>query len=374
MNIARTDRSSIGRWWWTVDHWTLFALISLAIIGAVMTLAASPPVAARIGADHFHFVKRQLILLPPALMVMFCVSLLSPQNVRRLAVFGYIGSIVFLVFVLLAGSEIKGARRWINLAGFSLQPSEFVKPCFAVVAAWMFSESKKASGVPGRSIAIVLYVVVIGLLLAQPDLGQAVVVSAIWFTQFFLAGLPLVLIALLGLLGIVSLVGAYFTFSHVQSRINRFLDPQSGDSYQIERSLDAFQAGGVFGRGPGEGTVKFSIPDAHADFIFSVTGEEFGLIVCLFIVSLFTFIVIRGFLRLLNESSLFILLAGAGLLVQFGLQAVINMASSLHLMPTKGMTLPFVSYGGSSLLALGLGMGMLLALTRRRFGQSGDGQ
>jgi cell division protein FtsW len=368
LTFARTDTSVVGRWWWTVDRWTLTALACIIGIGAVLILAASPAVATRIHLDTYHFVKRQLIMLPPAFAIMFGVSLLSPIAIRRIATIGMLVGLALLAMTLVVGAEIKGARRWIAFAGLSLQPSEFIKPCFGVFTAWMFSEQRKALGFPGNLIAIGLYGLVLVLLLAQPDLGMAVVVSAMWFTQFFLAGLPMFLVVAFALLGGFGLVGAYFTFPHVASRIDRFLDPASGDSFQIERSMEAFMNGGLWGRGPGEGTIKAVIPDAHADFIFAVAGEEFGLFTCLIIVSLFAFVVLRGFGRLLHETNLFVLLAGTGLLVQFGLQAIINMASALHLMPTKGMTLPFISYGGSSLLALGLGMGMILALTRRRFG------
>ncbi len=366
--FARTDTSVIGRWWWTVDRWTLATLACIIGIGAVLILAASPAVATRIHLDNYHFVKRQIAMLPPAFAIMFGMSLMSPVAIRRFATIGMIAGLAMLALTLVAGSEIKGARRWISLGGFSLQPSEFVKPCFAVFVAWMFAEQRKGLGFPGNLVAIGLYAIVVGLLLAQPDLGMAVVLSAMWFTQFFLAGLPMFLVVAFGLFGAFGLVGAYFTFPHVASRIDRFLDPASGDSFQVERSMEAFINGGLWGRGPGEGTIKSVIPDAHADFIFAVAGEEFGLFACLIIVSLFAFVVLRGFGRLLHETNLFVLLAATGLLVQFGLQAIINMASSLHLMPTKGMTLPFISYGGSSLLALAMGMGMLLALTRRRYG------
>jgi cell division protein FtsW len=366
--FARTDTSVIGRWWWTVDRWTLTAIACIIGIGAVLILAASPAVATRIHLDNYHFVKRQLAMLPPAFAIMFGMSLLSPVAIRRFATIGMLVGLGLLALTLVAGAEIKGARRWISFGGLSLQPSEFVKPCFAVFTAWMFSEQRKALGFPGNLIAIGLYGVVLALLLAQPDLGMAVVLSAMWFAQFFLAGLPMFLVVAFGMFGAFGLVGAYFTFPHVASRIDRFLDPASGDSFQVERSMEAFMNGGLWGRGPGEGTIKAVIPDAHADFIFAVAGEEFGLFTCLIIVSLFAFVVLRGFGRLLHETNLFVLLAGTGLLVQFGLQAIINMASSLHLMPTKGMTLPFISYGGSSLLALAMGMGMLLALTRRRYG------
>jgi cell division protein FtsW len=216
---------------------------------------------------------------------------------------------------------------------------------------------------------VALYLLVLGLLLLQPDLGQAVVLSCTWFAEAYLAGLPILLVPVALALGAGGLASAYYVFPHVHSRIDRFLDPAAGDGYQVTRSLEAFTNGGLWGRGPGEGRVKDFLPDAHADFVFAVAGEEMGLIVCLIIVLLFSFIVLRGMSRLLRELNIYVVLAGTGLLVQFGLQAVINMASTLHMMPTKGMTLPFISYGGSSLLALGLGMGMLLAMTRQRFGK-----
>jgi cell division protein FtsW len=235
-----------------------------------------------------------------------------------------------------------------------------------VASAWLFSLDREETGIPGARIAVALWVAVVSLLLMQPDVGQAVLVTAIWGTQLFLAGLPLAWIAVVAVVGAGGLVAAYFALPHVTARIDSFLDPAAGDRYQVNRSLEAFVNGGLLGRGPGEGTVKAQLPDAHSDFIFAVAGEEMGLIACLIILGLFAFVVLRGFARLMQENSLFVLLAASGLLIQFGLQAFINMASTLHLMPTKGMTLPFISYGGSSLMALALGMGMLLALTRRR--------
>jgi cell division protein FtsW len=369
MNIARTDQSIVGRWWWTVDRWTVLALGVLCGFGGILILAASPAVAERIGADSFYFVRHQMLMMPLALGLMFFVSLQSPRTIRRAALAGLAITVVLLCLTFVMGTEIKGARRWVSVAGMSIQPSEFVKPFFAVVCAWLFAQQKNPHvAMPGNAIAIALYLMTIGLLLKQPDLGQAVVVSAIWFTQFYLAGLPIILVGLLALAGVAGLVGAYFIFPHVASRIDRFLDPSSGDSYQVTRSMEAFANGGLWGRGPGEGTVKDYLPDAHADFVFAVAGEELGLVICLVIVAVFAFVVLRGFTRLFHENNLYVVLAGTGLLVQFGLQAVINMSSTLHMIPTKGMTLPFLSYGGSSLLALGLGMGMLLAFTRRRYG------
>ncbi|MDA0702411.1 MAG: putative lipid II flippase FtsW [Proteobacteria bacterium] len=370
-SFARTDTSIVGRWWWTVDRWSLAALALLIGVGILLVLAASPAVAERIGTNSFYFIQRQAIYLPIALVVMFTVSLLSPRDVRRLAVMGFLASILLLAVTPWLGAEIKGARRWLALGPLSLQPSEFVKPTFAVVAAWMFSEQRATETFPGNIISIGLFGLVVGLLLLQPDFGMTLVVTAVWFTQFFMAGLPMFYVVGLCGLGIGMMIGGYLLLPHVASRVDRFLDPSSGDTYQVSNALEAFMNGGLFGVGPGEGRVKDHLPDAHADFIFAVAGEEFGLIACLGIVMLFAFVVLRGFGRMLQERDLFVVLASVGLLAQFGLQALINMGSNLRLMPAKGMTLPFISYGGSSLLALALGMGMMLALTRRRYGAGG---
>ena len=369
--FTRADTSIMGNWWWTVDRWSLVAIAALMAFGALLAAASSPAVAERIGLDALYFIKRHFMLLPVSVILILGISALTPVQVRRLAVIAFLGCVVLLAATLMLGVEIKGARRWLSLAGFSLQVTEFVKPTFAVVAAWLFSEAAHDPRFPGRLICTGIFALVLGLVIAQPDLGQAVVITAVWMAQFFLAGLPMWLVAGLVVLGVSGIVGAYFTLSHVTSRIDRFLDPDSGDTYQIERSIEAFSSGGLFGRGPGEGQVKTVLPDAHADFVFAVAGEELGLLVTLIIVSLFAFIVLRGLARAMSEQNLFVLLAVSGLLVQFGIQALINMGSSLQLIPTKGMTLPFISYGGSSLLGIGLGLGMTLALTRRRTGLEG---
>ena len=368
MMFARIDQRPIARWWWTIDRWTLGALVALIFFGTVMSMAASPAVAERLGYAPLHFTERQLAAVPFALAIMIGISLLQPRTVRRVAFVAFAVSFVLLALTFVVGTEVKGARRWINLPGLSLQPSEFVKPSFAVLAAWLFAEQKARPAFPGNAVSIALCLAVVGMLVKQPDLGMAVVVAAVWFAQFFLAGLRLYWVAAGGIAGLVGLVGAYQLLPHVTSRIDRFFDPAAGDSYQVRRSMEAFANGGLWGRGPGEGRVKDVLPDAHADFVFAVAGEEFGAIACILIVGVFAFVVLRGFSRLLQEGNLFVLLAATGLLTQFGLQAVINMASSLHLIPTKGMTLPFLSYGGSSMLALAFGMGMMLALTRRRLG------
>jgi len=368
--FARIDQRPVARWWWTVDRWSLGALLLLVFFGAVMSMAASPAVAERLGYTPLHFAERHLVIVPLALAIMFWVSMLPPRAVRRLAAIGFAIAILLLMMTFVIGVEIKGARRWINFPGLSIQPSEFVKPTFIVITAWLFSAQKEQPGFPGNAIAVLLFGGLVVMLIKQPDLGMAVVVAAVWLAQFFMAGLPLYWVVAGGLAGAGGIVGAYLLLPHVSSRINRFLDPATGDSYQVDRSMQAFANGGLWGKGPGEGTVKDVLPDAHADFVFAVAGEEFGLVVCVVIVAVFGFIVLRGFSRLLQEGNLFVVLSATGLLIQFGLQAIINMASSLHLIPTKGMTLPFLSYGGSSMLALALGMGMMLALTRRRLGGS----
>ncbi len=366
--LARTDTSIIGRWWWTVDHWILAAVALLIASGAILTLAASPAVADRIGYDSFHFAWRQLLLLPPALAIIFAISLISPLGVRRLAAAGFLISLALLAATLFESDEIKGARRWLYLGPWSLQPSEFVKPTFAVVTAWMFAQAKAEPRFPGNLVSAALLAIVCGLLLLQPDFGMVVMIAMVWCVQFFIAGLPMAWAGTMALLALGGAVAAYVAFPHVARRIDLFLDPASGDTYQVDRAIEAFANGGLFGRGPGEGVIKSIIPDAHTDFIFAVAGEEFGLVACLMIVALFAFIVLRSLGRMLQEHDYFVLLAASGLLVQFGLQAVINMGVNLSLLPTKGLTLPFISYGGSSLVALAIAMGMILALTRRRPG------
>ncbi|MBV8523217.1 MAG: cell division protein FtsW [Acetobacteraceae bacterium] len=364
--LSRNDSSVLGRWWWTVDRWTLFSVAALIGFGYVMMLAASPAVAERIGQSRDIFILKQVVFLAIAGLLVIGVSLLTPRGIRRVALAGCTIALAMTAATMLVGVEIKGARRWIPLPGLSLQPSEFLKPCFAVVAAWLINEGRRTPRFPGMPIACGLFALIAVVLKSQPDIGMLAVIAAAFFAQLYLAGLNLFLVGM-GVLGLGSAAGAaYLLFPHVRSRVERFLDPSTGDSYQVRTALEAFGNGGLLGRGPGEGHVKDILPDAHADFVFAVAGEEFGMLVCLIILGIFAFIVIRALLRQLQEQDLFVVLASSGLAVGFGLQAFVNMGSSLHLIPTKGMTLPFVSYGGSSALAVALGIGMLLALTRRR--------
>lgn len=369
MRFDRTNTGFFGRWWWTIDRLNLSAIILLVAVGSILVTAGSPPVAKRLDLPTFYFVHRHQAFLLIGLVVMFFVSMLPPLAVRRLAVVGFIGSIILMMLVLVIGESTKGAHRWINILGLSVQPSEFMKPCFAVLMAWVCAENQRRVDFPGYRVAVLLYVVVVLLLVLQPDIGMTLTVSAMWGFQLFLAGLPFVWVFIIGALGIVGMIGAYYFLPHVTKRIDSFLDPAAGDNYQIGRSLEAFRNGGIFGRGPGEGEVKQFLPDSHTDFIFAVAGEEFGVIVCLFILGLFAFIVLRGLSRVWKENDLFQILAVAGLLTQFGIQAVINMGVAVNLLPAKGMTLPFLSYGGSSVVAIALGMGFMLALTRRIYGR-----
>jgi len=364
--FARTDTSLLGRWWWTVDRWTLGAVLLISALGIVLTMAASPPVAERIGLEPFYFARRQAVYIPIAVAIMLATSLLSPKGVRRVALGVLLIAFLATVATLFVGVEVKGATRWLYVAGTSIQPSEFLKPAFAVVGAAVISQTRLREGFVGYLLATALLAAVAGVLVLQPDIGTTLLVCGVWCLQVFLAGCPMVLIALIGALFLGGAVGAYFMFSHVQVRIDHFLDPASSEGYQVRRALEAFQAGGLFGRGPGEGRVKEVLPDAHADFIFAVAGEEFGLLICLLLVALFGFVVLRGLIRAFKDSDLFVVLAAGALLALFGMQALMNMASTMHLMPPKGITLPFISYGGSATLALAWAMGMVLALTRDR--------
>lgn len=364
--FSRTDNSFLGRWWWTVDRALLAAFVVLIMFGIVLVTTASPPVAESHGLGSYHFLKKHIALLIPTFSIMIGVSMLSPRYIWRLASVIFVGSLMAMVLVLFFGTEIKGAQRWLHILGFSIQPSEFAKPAFAVVSAWFMSRQKENPKFPGNVVAIALYVLTVSLLLMQPDLGMTFVITCILVSQIFFAGFPFRLLIGIGALGTAGLGLAYAFFDHVRSRFDRFFHPDKGDNYQVERSLDAFQNGGVFGTGPGQGTVKQTLPDAHADFIFSVAGEEMGLVFILIIIAAFGFVVLRGFNRLMDSDNIFSVLAVGGLLTMFGLQAMIHMGSAMNILPAKGMTLPFISYGGSSILSLGFSMGAVLALTRRQ--------
>jgi cell division protein FtsW len=359
--FARTDRSMLGQWWWTVDRFLLVGIGLLVLMGAIMVLASSPPIARNLRLDGMHFVIRHFIVLLPAAACLFAVSLLAPRGVLRLSVLVFAASWLLTLLTLFFAPEIKGATRWLFIAGQQLQPSEFVKPGLAVTVAWLLASRPGLKGLP---LALILVGGTMALLLLQPDLGMAAVVAAFFATQLFVAGLGWLPIIVLAGAGIGGLWGAYTLLPHVRERIDGFLDP-TAEIYQVERALSAVKSGGFLGRGPGEGVVKFRLPEAHSDFVFATVAEEFGIIACLVIVALFAGLVLRTLWRLQQNPNRFVQLAATGLIAQFGLQALVNMAVNVNLVPTKGMTLPFISYGGSSLVAVALTMGMLLALTRR---------
>ena len=364
-SLSRNSTGKLANLWWTVDKGLLFLVGAIVVIGIFLNFSASPAIANKIGVESYHFIKRQIFFLFLAGGVMLLLSMQSLKTIRRTAIIGYVIAIALTIMTLFWGEETKGASRWIRILGFSLQPSEFIKPTFAVVAAWLFDGQKKYQDFPGNLLSIGLYAFTLFLLVLQPDIGMSFVVTAIWGFQFFLSGLSLVVVGIMIGAALFMAVFAYLMFPHVQVRIGQFMASENNLSYKVKKSLEAFQNGNIFGMGPGEGVVKVHIPDAHTDFIFAVAGEEYGILLCLIIVAIYAMIVIRSMLISCKDNNLFIILASAGLAASFGLQGIINMASTLHLMPTKGMTLPFISYGGSSLLASALGIGMLLAITRK---------
>ncbi len=364
--VSRADRSALAEWLWTIDHYLLAAFILLMIGGIVLSFAASPPVAERIGVDTYCFVKRQAMFAGPALAILIGTSFLSVRMVRRASLLIFIAAIVLMVVALFFGMEIKGARRWVSIGGFSLQPSEFLKPAFVILIAFLLSESGRRREVPGLLLAVLLYGMCAALLIAQPDFGQTTLLGLVWGGLIFLNGLSWFAIVPLAGVGAGGLFAAYLFLPHVTSRVNKFLNPDTMDNYQVDRAMDAFMSGGWWGRGPGEGVVKRVLPDSHTDFIFAVAAEEYGIVACMVLVSIFGFVVIRGLIHASREQDPFNRLAICGLVLLFGLQVSINLAVNLNLMPAKGMTLPFISYGGSSLLSSALTAGLLLAMTRRR--------
>lgn len=364
--VSRAERSAFGDWWWTVDRVLLASLAILALTGLVFLMAGGPPVAERLGLSTFHFVNRQVLFLIPALAILLPVSFLSLRHVRRLALLIYFVGMGLILLAFQFGPEIKGAHRWIMIGPLGIQPSEFVKPAFVILAAWAFSEGARRKDMPGALLAFLILPATIVPLILQPDFGQTMLITIVWCGLFFVAGLHWFWVMGLGGAGLVGIVAAYEFLPHVRARIERFMDKSSGDTFQVDMAMESFARGGWLGRGPGEGSVKRILPDAHTDFIFAVTAEEFGVVVCIGLLLLFAFIVLRGLTLARRNEDTFCRLAATGLIMMFGLQAAINMMVNVHLMPAKGMTLPFISYGGSSLLSLALSMGFLVALTRRR--------
>ncbi|ACA20955.1 cell cycle protein [Methylobacterium sp. 4-46] len=364
--ISRAERSHLGDWWWTVDRALLAGLGTLMTIGLVFLMAGGPPVAERLGLPTFHFLNRQVMFLVPSIGLILAVSFLSLRHVRRLALVTYLIGIVLCVVATKYGPEIKGAHRWIQFGSIGVQPSEFVKPAFVVLAAWAFAEGARRRDMPGGTLAVMLLPMTIVPLILQPDFGQTMLLTMVWCCMVFVAGLHWIWVGGLGGAGLLGVGAAYQFLPHVRDRIHRFLEKEPTENFQGFWSKESFLMGGWFGTGPGEGVAKRHLPDAHTDFIFSVAGEEFGTLACIGVVLLFAFIVMRGLTLARRSEDIFCRLAITGLTTLFGLQACINMLVNVRLMPAKGMTLPFISSGGSSLISLALGMGFLVALTRRR--------
>jgi cell division protein FtsW len=366
--VSRAQRGPLADWMRTADGWLIGSFGALMVIGLVMALAASPAVAERLNLSTFHFVDRQALMLIPTAALMIATSFLSPRHVRRAGLVLFIVSLALIVLALMYGAEVKGARRWI----FGLQPSEFIKPAFVVLAAWAFTEGGRPdpTAIPAKILSFLLLPLAIVPLILEPDFGQTMLVAVIWTSLFFLAGLHWFWVVAVGGLGMVGGFAVFKLSSHVHERVMRFLNPDSTgglvDTFQIDTALQSILSGGWFGRGPGEGIYKRILPDAHTDFVFAVTGEEFGMIACMALIVFFAFIVLRALLLASRNPDPFCRFTAAGMTVMFGVQSWINMAVNLRAMPAKGMTLPFISYGGSSLLALGVGMGFLIATTRKR--------
>jgi len=368
-HLSRNDRTVLGRWFWTIDK-PLLALVLLLIGLGIIAVAAASPVAAHrysggsVRIDDLFYLKRQVMWVLAGVPLMLAMSMLPVRWAKRVALGGTVVFLLLLFAVPFVGSEVNGAVRWVNLPGFQLQPSEFLKPLFVITTAWLLAARFDDRSLPTMQLSFGLLVVISGLLVKQPDFGQTALFGTVWLAQAVLAGMSIVVVGGVICLAIAGLGVAYLTSTHVAERIDHFVKG-TGDTYQIDRALDCFKAGGLFGAGPGEGQMKFRLPEAQTDYIFSVIGEEFGAIAAFMIAVLYLAIVVRVLLQLLDEEEPFVFLAASGLAIEFGLQAAINMAVNLALLPSKGMTLPFVSHGGSSFLALSLGMGLLLALTRR---------
>ena len=372
MRLSRAERSLLVDWWFTVDRVLLAAVLVIISAGLVLSLAASPSIAIKRGLPMFYFVERHAAFALASVLILLAVSLCSQARVRRLALAVLLMAFMLMAIVLMVGAEINGARRWLQLGGYSLQPSEFAKPAFVVLSAWLLAEGERRPDMPAMPMAATLYLAFAALTVLEPDVGQALLVSLVWSALFLLAGRPLswFFALLAGLAG--GLITAYLSLGYVRWRVDRFLNPTLGDTFQADRALNSFIEGGFFGKGPGEGTIKTVLPDARTDFIFAVIAEEYGVLACLVLLCLFVLVAVRVFSRHVGrqagQAEDFPSLAAAGLALLFVVQAIINMAVNVGLVPAKGMTLPFVSSGGSSMLAMGLTAGMLLAVTRRRPG------
>lgn len=364
---VRAGDPVLPRWWRTIDKWSLTFVLILFGIGLLLALAASVPLAEKNGLEPYYYVTRQIVFGSMALTAMLVISMMSPEAVRRLGVLGFLAAFVALLLLPAFGTDFgKGAVRWYSLGFGSFQPSEFLKPGFVIMSAWLMAAASEINGPPGRLYSFALALIITVFLAFQPDFGQACLILFAWGVMYFVAGAPILLLSVVGGLVVAGGLLAYDASEHFARRIDGFLTAEIDPRTQIGYATNAIQEGGFFGVGVGEGTVKWSLPDAHTDFIIAVAAEEYGLVLVLLIIALYAAITARSFFRLLKERDPFTRIAGTGLAAAFGVQALINMGVAVRLLPAKGMTLPFVSYGGSSVIASGIALGMLLALTRAR--------
>ena len=366
VKFSRTDRSLLAEWWFTVDRPLIAAMLALLAVGCLVSLAASPAVAMHKGLGAFHFFQRHIVFAALSAPVLLALSFLVPAQIRRISLILFGTMFALTLLVLYTGPEINGARRWAQVLGQQLQPSELLKPAFVVIAAWLFAQSALRADMPSLPLAIALYLATATALVLQPDIGQTTLLTLVWVALYFLSGAPLRRFAILGAIAVIAIAAAYTTLPHVKSRVDRYWSPSSGDTYQMDQARKSIIEGGLFGRGPGEGQLKLALPDAHTDYVLAVVAEEYGALTCLALIALFAVIVFRALARCWSQPDLFLRFSGMGLSLLIALQMLINVGVSAGLLPSKGMTLPFISYGGSSSLGAALTMGMLLAVTRRR--------
>jgi cell division protein FtsW len=366
MSVFRQSRHPLVRWWWEVDRPTIALLFIIMIIGAIAVTTASVATAKTYSVPAYFFALKQYVFLGGALAAMLGLTVLRPAGVERVGWLLFFVALAGIVLTLFTGQEVKGASRWLTVMGQSIQPSEFMKPALIVVTAALLSDVNPVLRQRGFWISCVLMGLIGVLLLQQPDVGMLLLFGSVWAGQVFLSGISILWLGVLGLAGLGAIVGAYTMFEHVQSRVARFLNPEGADTYQVDQAREAVLTGHLFGRGAGEGVVKHNLPDAHTDFIFAVIAEEFGILLCLALLMLYVLVILRGFAFMFHQQDRFIFLAVGGLMILLALQVMVNIGVALHLLPTTGMTLPFVSYGGSATLAMGIAMGFLLAVSRKR--------
>jgi cell division protein FtsW len=374
MDNQHFDRNSLGpitKWWIDIDKINVMIIFAIIVFGLMMTATSSTAIAKRIDVTKFFFLNKQIIFACMALVLLVVISFLDQEYIKFFAIIGLAATILLLIAVLFFGLEAKGAKRWIYLAGFTLQPSEFAKTFFIIVNAYVLQKYHNAKWTLKYGISVSLYLTIVTLLVLQPDIGMTITLTAMWIAQLFIYGIPMAIIFIVAFFGVLGAITAYVALPHVEDRINKFLDGE-GKNYQVERSLDAFVNGSFFGTGPGNGVVKKFIPDAHTDFIFAVIGEEYGALTCAMIIILFAYLITRIVKRALDEENMFVYLSLFGLMMQFTIQVIVNIGVNLRLLPAKGMTLPFISYGGSSMISMAICFGLILAFTKRKYHRNVD--